>query len=155
MANINVSLKNTQISNKTIMEYKDKVEKIHNDLHKRANDPNDFVGWLELPTNYDKKEFARIKKAAKKIKKESDILVVIGIGGSYLGARAVIESLTNTFYNMQTDKQRKFPQILYAGNNLSPNYINDLINYIFIHRYIPHEIFLLFDKTKISYDAKP
>ena len=130
MANINVSLKNTQISNKTIMEYKDKVEKIHNDLHKRANDSSDFVGWLELPTNYDKKEFARIKKAAKKIKKESDILVVIGIGGSYLGARAVIESLTNTFYNMQTDKQRKFPQILYAGNNLSPNYINDLINYI-------------------------
>ena len=101
MANINVSLKNTQISNKTIMEYKDKVEKIHNDLHKRANDSSDFVGWLELPTNYDKKEFARIKKAAKKIKKESDILVVIGIGGSYLGARAVIESLTNTFYNMQ------------------------------------------------------
>ena len=130
MANINVSLKNTQISNKTIMEYKYKVEKIHNDLHKRANDSSDFVGWLELPTNYDKKEFARIKKAAKKIKKESDILVVIGIGGSYLGARAVIESLTNTFYNMQTDKQRKFPQILYAGNNLSPNYINDLINYI-------------------------
>ena len=107
MANINVSLKNTQISNKTIMEYKDKVEKIHNDLHKRANDSSDFVGWLELPTNYDKKEFARIKKAAKKIKKESDILVVIGLGGSYLGARAVIESLTNTFYNMQTDKQRK------------------------------------------------
>ena len=130
MANINVSLKNTQISNKTIMEYKDKVEKIHNDLHKRADDSSDFVGWLELPTNYDKKEFARIKKAAKKIKKESDILVVIGIGGSYLGARAVIESLTNTFYNMQTDRQRKFPQILYAGNNLSPNYINDLINYI-------------------------
>lgn len=130
MANINVSLKNTQISNKTIMEYKEKVKKIHDDLHKRANDPKDFVGWLELPTNYDKKEFARIKKAAKKIKKESDILVVIGIGGSYLGARAVIESLTNTFYNMQTDKQRKFPQILYAGNNLSPNYINDLINYI-------------------------
>ena len=58
MANINVSLKNTQISNKTIMEYKDKVEKIHNDLHKRANDSSDFVGWLELPTNYDKKEFA-------------------------------------------------------------------------------------------------
>ena len=111
MANINVSLKNTQISNKTIMEYKDKVEKIHNDLHKRANDSSDFVGWLELPTNYDKKEFARIKKAAKKIKKESDILVVIGIGGSYLGARAVIEGLTNKFYNSQKDKQRKFQQI--------------------------------------------
>ncbi len=89
-----------------------------------------LFGWLELPTNYDKKEFARIKKAAKKIKKESDILVVIGIGGSYLGARAVIEALTNTFYNMLPNKQRKFPQILYVGNNLSPNYINDLIAYI-------------------------
>ena len=87
-------------------------------------------GWVELPTNYDKKEFTRIKKAAKKIKKESDILVVIGIGGSYLGARAVIESLTSSFYNMLPEKQRKFPQILYVGNNLSPNYINELIEYI-------------------------
>ena len=89
-----------------------------------------LFGWLELPSNYDKKEFSRIKKAAKKIKKESDILVVIGIGGSYLGARAVIESLTNTFYNLLSSKERKFPQILYAGNNLSPNYLNDLIEYI-------------------------
>ena len=72
----------------------------------------------------------KIQKAAKKIKKESDILVVIGIGGSYLGARAVIEALTNTFNNMLTDKQRKYPQILYVGNNLSPNYINELIEYI-------------------------
>ena len=112
------------------MEYAETVENIHKDLHRRANDENDFVGWLDLPTNYDKKEFARIKKAAKKIKKESDVLVVIGIGGSYLGARAVIESLTSTFYNMLPNKQRKFPQILYVGNNLSPNYINELIEYI-------------------------
>ena len=70
-----------------------------------------LFGWLELPSNYDKKEFSRIKKAAKKIKKESDILVVIGIGGSYLGARAVIESLTNTFYNLLSIKERKFPQV--------------------------------------------
>ena len=112
------------------MEYKEQVENIHKELHQKANDENDFVGWLELPTNYDKKEFSRIKKAAKKIKKESDILVVIGIGGSYLGARAVIESLTSTFNNMLTDKQRKYPQILYVGNNLSPNYINELIEYI-------------------------
>ena len=90
----------------------------------------DFVGWLELPTNYDKEEFARIKKAAKKIKKESDILVVIGIGGSYLGARAVIEALTSSFYNMLPDKQKKYPQVLYVGNNLSPNYINELIECI-------------------------
>ena len=73
---------------------------------------------------------AVFKVHAKKIKKESDILVVIGIGGSYLGARAVIEALTSTFNNMLTDKQRKYPQILYVGNNLSPNYINELIEYI-------------------------
>ena len=130
MANIRLELKNSGIMTKTIMQYKQEVENIHKDLHKRANNPNDFVGWLELPTNYDKEEFKRIKKAAKKIKKESDILVVIGIGGSYLGARAVIEALTSSFNNMLTEKQRKFPQILYAGNNLSSDYINDLIEYI-------------------------
>ena len=130
MAGISLNLKNSGITQKSILEYKQEVENIHKDLHRRANDEKDFVGWLELPTNYDKKEFARIKKAAKKIKKESDILVVIGIGGSYLGARAVIESLTSSFYNMLTEKQRKFPQILFVGNNLSPNYINELIEYI-------------------------
>ena len=130
MSVIKLDLKNTGISQKTIMEYKEQVENIHKELHKKANDEKDFVGWLELPTNYDKKEFSRIKKAAKKIKKESDILVVIGIGGSYLGARAVIESLTSSFNNMLTEKQRKYPQILYVGNSLSPNYINELIEYI-------------------------
>lgn len=130
MSGIKLNLKNTGISQKAIMEYKEQVENIHKELHKKANDEKDFVGWLELPTNYDKKEFSRIKKAAKKIKKESDILVVIGIGGSYLGARAVIETLTSSFYNMLTEKQRKYPQILYVGNNLSPNYINELIEYI-------------------------
>ena len=130
MAEIKLNLNNSDIAQKSILEYKEQVENIHKVLHRRANHENDFVGWLELPTNYDKKEFARIKKAAKKIKKESDILVVIGIGGSYLGARAVIESLTSSFYNMLSDKQRKYPQILYVGNNLSPNYINELIDYI-------------------------
>jgi glucose-6-phosphate isomerase len=130
MAEIKLDLKNSEITQKSIMEYKEQVENIHKDLHKRANDEKDFVGWLELPTNYDKKEFAKIKKAAKKIKKESDVLVVIGIGGSYLGARAVIESLTSSFYNMLSNKERKYPQILYVGNNLSPNYINELIDYI-------------------------
>ena len=130
MTNVKLNLKNSQITKKEIAEYKEKVENIHKELHNRANDEKDFVGWIELPTNYDKKEFSRIKKAAKKIKKESDILVVIGIGGSYLGARAVIEALTSSFQNMLTDKQRKYPQILYVGNNLSPNYINELIEYI-------------------------
>ena len=130
MANISLDLKHTGITQKTILTYKEQVENIHKDLHRRVNDEKDFVGWLELPTNYDKEEFARIKKAAKKIKKESDILVVIGIGGSYLGARAVIEALTSSFYNMLPNKQRKYPQVLYVGNNLSPNYINELIEYI-------------------------
>lgn len=125
-----IKLQTNKYFKKMIQDYAKKVEKNHKELHKRAGDDNDFVGWLELPTNYDKEEFKRIKKAAKKIAKESDILVVIGIGGSYLGARAVIESLTSTFYNLLPEKQRKFPQILYVGNNLSPNYINELIEYI-------------------------
>ena len=77
MSSIKLNLKNAGITQKSIMEYKEQVENIHKELHKRANDENDFVGWLELPTNYDKEEFKRIKKASKKIKKESDILVVI------------------------------------------------------------------------------
>ena len=77
MAEIKLNLKNSGIVQKSILAYKEQVENIHKDLHRRANNEKDFVGWLELPTNYDKKEFARIKKAAKKIKKESDILVVI------------------------------------------------------------------------------
>ncbi len=130
MGQISLNLENSGITQKKIMEYKEQVENIHKDLHRRANDEKDFVGWLELPTNYDKEEFKRIKKAAKKIENESDILIVIGIGGSYLGARAVIETLTSSFNNILQNSQRKYPQILYVGNNLSSNYINELIEYI-------------------------
>ena len=127
MSNIKINLENTGIAEKNILEYKEQVENIHKELNKRANDEKDFVGWLELPTNYDKEEFERIKKSAEKINKESDILVVIGIGGSYLGARAVIEALTSSFIS---EEQRNYTEILYAGNNLSSNYINELIEYI-------------------------
>ena len=130
MLNLQLNLDNAGIDQKAIMEYKEKVEKIHKELHERSKDEKDFVGWLELPTNYDKVEFERIKEAAKRIQEDSEILVVIGIGGSYLGARAVIESLTSTFYNLLSEKERKAPQILYVGNNLSSNYINDLIELI-------------------------
>ena len=130
MDGIKLNLKNTGVSKKNILEYKEQVENIHKELHHRVNDENDFVGWLDLPTKYNKKEFNRIKKAAKKIAKESDILVVIGIGGSYLGARAVIEALTSSFYNMLPAEERKFPQILYAGNNLSSDYMQEIIDYI-------------------------
>ena len=130
MSEIKLDLENTGIIEKNLLEYKEQVENIHRELNSRADDSLDFVGWLKLPTNYDKREFARIKKAAQKIRKESDILVVIGIGGSYLGARAVIEASTSSFNNMLPQMQRKYPQILFAGNNLSPNYINELVEYI-------------------------
>ena len=127
---IKIDLNNAGIDKKEIMKYKEQVENIHKDLHRRKDDEKDFVGWLELPTDYDKKEFKRIQTAAKRINKDSDILLVIGIGGSYLGARAVIEALSSSFYQMQTLKQRKHTLVLFVGNNLSPNYINDLIEII-------------------------
>lgn len=130
MSDVKLNFENSTITEKMIMEYKSEVAKIHKQMDKLANNEKEFLGWLELPTNYDKKEFARIKKAAKKIKNDTDVLIVIGIGGSYLGARAVIESLTNTFYNMMSDEKRKTPRIMYAGNNLSPNYLNDLLEFI-------------------------
>ena len=127
---LKLKLENSSINEKIINEYSDEVMKIHETLHKKANDEKEFLGWIELPTNYDKDEFSRIKKAAKKIQKDSDVLVVIGIGGSYLGARAVIDSLTHSFYNGMSEEKRKTPQIVYAGNNLSPVYMNDLLDYI-------------------------
>lgn len=130
MSNIKLEIENSGINLKEIMKYKEEVEKIHKELHSKANDENEFLGWLNLPSSYDKKEFEKIQKCANKIKKDSDILVVIGIGGSYLGARAVIESLTHTFYNMLNKEQRKFPQILYVGNNISGTYLEDLIDLI-------------------------
>ena len=130
MENIKVNLKNARLLEKSIMEYTDTVAEIHNELHTKAKDKKEFLGWLNLPTKYDKKEFEKIKKTAKKIQSDSEVLLVIGIGGSYLGARAVIEALTNTFYNMLDKEKRKTPQILYVGNNLNPNYINDIIDLI-------------------------
>ena len=130
MLEIKLNLENSGIEPQEILEYKEQVENIHKDLHRRSSDETDFVGWLDLPTNYDKEEFERIKEAAKAINEHSDILLVIGIGGSYLGARAVIEALTSSFDYILNDKQRKHPQILYAGNNLSSNYINELIEAI-------------------------
>ncbi len=91
---------------------------------------NDFVGWIDLPVDYDKDEFARIKKAADKIKSDSDVLVVIGIGGSYLGARAAIEFLRHGFYNNLTKEQRKTPEIYFAGSSISGSYLQGIIDVI-------------------------
>lgn len=120
---LKLNLDSTGIKEEEILKYAEQVKDIHNNIHAQANDENEFLGWIELPTNYNKEEFARIKKSAEKIKNDSEVFVSIGIGGSYLGARAVIEALTNTFGS-------KKPEILYVGNNMSPSYINEMIEYI-------------------------
>ncbi|NBH82774.1 glucose-6-phosphate isomerase [bacterium C-53] len=91
---------------------------------------NDFLGWIDLPVNYDKDEFARIKEAAKKIQSDSEVLLVIGIGGSYLGARAAIEFLRHSFYNIIPKDQRKTPEIYFVGNSISSTYIKDLMDVV-------------------------
>lgn len=91
---------------------------------------SDFTGWIDLPENYDKAEFARIKKAAEKIRTDSEVLVVIGIGGSYLGARAAIEFLNHSFTNVLPSEERKAPQVFFAGNSISSTYLADLIHVI-------------------------
>ena len=91
---------------------------------------NDFLGWIDLPVDYDKEEFERIKKAAAKIQSDSEVLVVIGIGGSYLGARAAIEFLGHSFYNVVSKEIRKTPEIYYCGNSLSGTYLKQLIEVV-------------------------
>ena len=87
---------------------------------------SDYLGWIDLPINYDKDEFNKIQKAAEKIKADSDVLLVIGIGGSYLGARAAIEFLRHSFYNSVSKEIRKTPEIYFVGNNISSTYMNHL-----------------------------
>ena len=130
VSNIGISLKKSGISAKEIMVYSDKVQDLHVKMNKSVNKEDAFLGWLNLPSKPSKREFEKIKRCAKRIQESSDVLLVIGIGGSYLGARAVIEALTNSFYNLQGKVERGYPQILYVGNNLSSAYINDLIDYI-------------------------
>ena len=99
-------------------------------IRKGTGAGSDFLGWLDLPENYDREEFDRILKAAEQIKSDSDVLVVIGIGGSYLGAKAAIDFLNHHFANLQTKEERKAPQILYAGNSISSTYLADLVEYV-------------------------
>ena len=99
-------------------------------LVSRSGQGNDYLGWIDLPVNYDREEFARIKKAAEKICSDSEVLVVIGIGGSYLGARAAIEFLRHGFYNNISKEQRKTPEIYFAGNSISSSYLQGLIDVV-------------------------
>ena len=106
------------------------VKSAHDMLHKKNGPGNDFLGWLDLPSNYDKDEFSRIRKAAAKIRRDSDVLIVIGIGGSYLGARAAIELLNHSFANAAKKTVRKAPQIFFCGNSISATYLADLMDII-------------------------
>ena len=106
------------------------VKVMHDALHNKTGAGSDFLGWVELPTNYDKDEFTRIQAASKKIQSDSDVLLVIGIGGSYLGARAAIEALNNHFYNMQDKTDRKMPEIIFVGHHISSSYMKDLMDYL-------------------------
>lgn len=101
------------------------VSAAHKTLENRNGPGSDFLGWVDLPVDYDKEEFARIKAAAERIKKSCDVLIVIGIGGSYLGARAVIEALRSTLYNNLT---KDTPDIYYVGNSINPTYLNDVLS---------------------------
>ena len=106
------------------------VQAAHEQLHNKTGAGNDFLGWLDLPTDYDKEEFARIKQAAEKIKSDSDVLLVVGIGGSYLGACAAIEALTHSFFNVLSKEDRKAPQVFFVGNSISAPYLNQLLDAI-------------------------
>lgn len=113
-----------------INNLKSMVVAAHETLHSKSGAGSDFLGWVDLPSNYDKEEFNRVKAAASKIQKNSDILIVIGIGGSYLGARAVIEAARGNFFNDLNKENRKTPQVYFVGNNISSTYISQLLSII-------------------------
>ena len=119
-----------KVSDAEIEAIRPRIEAAKKTLVERTGEGNDFLGWIDLPVNYDKVEFGRIKEAAAKIQSDSDVLLVIGIGGSYLGARAAIEALRHGFYNSVSKEIRKTPEIYYCGNNLSSTYISELVQVI-------------------------
>ncbi|APM40284.1 glucose-6-phosphate isomerase [Clostridium kluyveri] len=115
------------VSQSDIYKLQPFVSTIHHMIENKTGEEKDLLGWVDLPVNYDKEEFNRIKIAAKKIRDTSDVFIVIGVGGSYLGARAAIEMLSHTFNNILPKDKRQNPIILYAGNNMSSTYMKDLL----------------------------
>lgn len=106
----------------------DFVKCAHHSIHEKTGPGNDFLGWVDLPIDYDREEFSRIQKAAEKIKTDTDVLLVIGIGGSYLGARAAVEMLNHSFYNELSKEKRETPQILFVGHHISSTYVHELFD---------------------------
>lgn len=122
---LNTKYLDSFVSENEFQEMEGLLEGAHKLLTEKRGAGNDFLGWLDLPVDYDKEEFDRILDAAEQIKKDSDVLVVIGIGGSYLGARAVIEALTSPNYNLL---KKDTPEIYFVGNNISPTYLNEILS---------------------------
>lgn len=120
-----------QFINKEELSYmQSQVSAAHQLLRGKTGPGSDYLGWVDLPEDYDKEEFGRIKRAADKIKSDSEVLVVIGIGGSYLGSKAALDFLNHTFYNELNSDKRETPQIYFAGNSISSTYLSDLIEVI-------------------------
>jgi len=132
MTRISFSYKNALsfMSEEEVCNLQSAVTAAHNALHSKSGAGSDFTGWVDLPKNYDKEEFDRVKKAAEKIRSNSEVLVVIGIGGSYLGAKAAIDMLGSSFYNDLPSEKRGGPQIYFAGNSISSTYLANLIDVI-------------------------
>lgn len=128
--NIRVDYSKANFTDSDLMAYSEQMQTLHTVLHEKTGAGNDFLGWLDYPKTFDREEFNRVKACAEKIQKNSDILVVIGIGGSYLGARAVIEALNHSFYNELDDATRKTPKVMFLGSNISPVYLNDFFEVI-------------------------
>lgn len=118
------------VSQKELDNIQSQVTLADKDLREGTGAGNDFLGWIDLPENYDKEEYDRIKKTAEKIQGNSEVLVVIGIGGSYLGARAAIDFLSHSFVDQLDGDARKTPKIYYAGNNISSTYLADLVEVV-------------------------
>jgi len=128
--NFNYQFAKNFFNENELKQIKPYVELANEVLTSKSGAGNDFLGWVDLPETYDKDEFARIKKAAEKIKNDSEVLVVIGIGGSYLGAKAAIEFLSHSFYNNLPKDKRKTPEIYFAGTNMSGVYLQHLIDVV-------------------------
>ena len=128
--NFNYQFAKNFFNENELRQIKPYVELANEVLTSKSGAGNDFLGWVDLPENYDKDEFTRIKKAAEKIKNDSEVLIVIGIGGSYLGAKAAIEFLSHSFYNNLPKDKRKTPEIYFAGTNMSGVYLQHLIEVV-------------------------
>ena len=118
------------VSKEELENIQSQVTLADKDLREGTGPGNDFLGWIDLPEDYDKEEYDRIKQTAEKIQDNSEVLIVIGIGGSYLGARAAIDFLSHSFVDQLDDETRKAPKIYYAGNNISSTYLADLVEVV-------------------------